>query len=131
MNWVLEIPSKTVPWKLQALSYNILQTTVTLFFTLNRIVHLIGDQCDFSWIPFFPRIFLFFNELLGTLEKAAVDHKVLDRLSILDSGYQWKNIITTALSYDSLKSKSWFIFTKISGYIPLKNRQDFEQPKWA
>lgn len=90
---------------------------------------MIGDQCDFSWIPFFPRIFLFFNESLGTLEKAAVDHKVLDRLSILDSGYQWKNIITTALSYDSLKSKSWFIFTKISGYIPLKNRQDFEQPK--
>jgi len=58
------------------------------------------------------------NELLTTLIKAAAEHEFLDRLPILDAGYQWEKIITITLSYDSLKSKSWFIFTKISRHTP-------------
>lgn len=85
---------------------------------------MIGNQCDFRWIPFVQRIF--FNELLTTFKKAAAEHKVLDRLSSLDAGYQWESIIAIILSYNSLKYKPWFIFTKISGHTPLKNRKEFE-----
>lgn len=77
--------------------------------------------------PFFPRFF-FSHESLTTFKKAAAAGS--QQISILDAGYQWDIIFTITLSYNSLKSKSWFIFIKISGYTPLKNRQDFEYTQY-
>lgn len=54
-----------------------------------------------------------FNESLATFKKGATEHKVLDRLSILDAGYQWESIIAITLSYNSLKYKPRVISAKI------------------